>query len=56
MDHHMRLVVYKGILPVKFFYSNEASFLRQLNFMEIIRLSQSCGESGHPQFWGYYQI
>ena len=24
-------------------------FLCQLNFMEIIRLSQSLGESGHPQ-------
>ena len=27
-------------------------FLCQLNFMEIIRLSQSCGKSGHPKFWG----
>ena len=28
-------------------------FLCQLHFMEIIRLSYGCGESGHPQFWGY---
>ena len=26
------------------------------NFMEIIRLLQSRGESGNPQFWGYRLI
>ena len=38
--------------PVKYFCSNKASFLCQLNFMEIIRLSQGWGESGPPQFLG----
>ena len=31
-------------------------FLFQLIFMLIVRLSQSLGKSGHPQFWGYYRI
>ena len=31
-------------------------FLCQLNFMEIIRLSYSCGESGYPQFCGFKAV
>ena len=48
--------VSKGMLPVKYFCLIRASFLCQLNFMEIIVLSQSYGESGHRQFSGYYRI
>ena len=48
--------VSKVILSVKCFCCNKVSFFCQLNFMEIIRLSQSWGESGHPQFLGFYQI
>ena len=50
------LGVSKGILPVRYVHSNEASILCPLNFMEIIRLSQIWGDFGHPQFLGYYRI
>ena len=30
--------------------------LCQLNYMKTIRLPQSLGESGQPQFWRYYRI
>ena len=49
------LGVSKDMLLVRHLCSNKAS-LCQFNFEEIIRLSQSWGESGHPQFCGYYQI
>ena len=45
------LGVSKGMLPVEC-----SLFLCQLNFMEIMRLSQSWGESGHPPFRRFYRI
>ena len=47
------LGVSKCMLPVKYFCSNKASFSCQSNFMEIIRLLQWWGNSGHPQFCGF---
>ena len=44
------LGVSSNILPDKYFCCNKDSFLCQLNIMEIIRLSQRYGDSGHPQF------
>ena len=38
----------RGMLPF-------LPFLCQLNFMELVSSSQSCGQSGHHQFVGYYQ-
>ena len=40
-----------GMLSVKYFCSNKSSFLCQSNFIEITRLSQRLGKSGHPQFF-----
>ena len=50
---HSKLAVdsKQAMLPVKYFCSNKA-FLSQSTFMVNIRLSQSAGESGHPQFLG----
>ena len=44
--------VSKGMLLVRYFRSNKASFLCQSNLVEIIRLSQFFHETDHPQFWG----
>ena len=54
LSHVLKLWLWvrKGMLPVEYFCSNKAPFLCQLNFMEIIRLSQSRDQSGHPQFGG----
>ena len=43
------LGISNGMLPVKYFLSNN---LCQLNFIEILKLSQNKGESDHPQFFG----
>ena len=43
---------YKGMPLVKYFRSNKASYLGQLIIMELIRLLQSCGQSGHPPVFG----
>ena len=50
------LGVSTGMLPVKCFNSYIASFLYQSNFVEIIRLSQNLGESGHAYFLGCLNI
>ena len=42
----------QGYAPCKILSLQHNLFLCQLNFIEIIRLSQSCGESGHPNLWG----
>ena len=46
------LGVIKGMLPVGYLCFMKFSFLCQSTLMEIIRLSHSCGKSGHPQFCG----
>ena len=50
----MYLGVSKVIVCMKYFFSNKLSLSCQLNFMKIIRFSQHCGESGHPQFLWIY--
>ena len=40
------------MLPVRCFFSIIFSVLCQLNFLKFTRLSQSCGEPGHTQFFG----
>ena len=46
--------VNKGMLPVKYFCYDKVSFLCLSNFFEICYIDGV--KSGHPQFWGYYQI
>ena len=42
----------KGMYPVKYVFSGKLSFWCPLIFMEVIRLPQGCGKSGHPLFLG----
>ena len=42
----------KGMLPLRYFHSNKASFPYQSNFVEIIRLSQRCGKIWPPSVLG----
>ena len=46
----------QGHAPSKTFSLQQILFLCQLNFIEVTRLSQRWGKSGHPQFWGYNRI
>ena len=48
--------VKQGHTPCKMPLLQPSFFLCQSNFVEIIRLSQDEIKSGHPQFWGYYQV
>ena len=40
----------QGHAPCEILMFQQILFLRQLNFMEIIRMSQRLGEFGHAQF------
>ena len=42
--------------PDKIVLFHKASFLYQWNFMEMIRLSQSCGESDHTRFLEHHRM
>ena len=46
------LGVSKCMHPVKFFCSPKCSFCASKNFMKILRLTQSLGKPGHPQYLG----
>ena len=45
-----------GHAPYKILWFRKSLILYQMNYMEIMRLSQRLGESGHPQFWKYYRV
>ena len=54
LPHALKLLflVSEDILCVKYFRSDKSTFLCQLNFIEIMRLSQSCGNTGHSHHLG----
>ena len=45
----------QGRAPCNIFLLQQILFSCQSIFVEITRLSQGRGKSGHPNFWGYYR-
>ena len=56
MSENMSLEVGECVFSVKTFAAKCCPLVWQSGFMELIALSHSCGESGHPQLLGEYRI